>query len=63
MVDVMEYDGLYVELNRVRGGSDVHLWHVTQPTLDPITLAIVAFGFFISSGCGGSTIFYFERKT
>jgi hypothetical protein len=36
---------LYVELNRDGGGSDVHLLHVTQTTLDPVTLAIVAFGF------------------
>jgi hypothetical protein len=39
------WDGLYVELNRAGGGSDVHLLHVTQTTLDPVTLAIVAFGF------------------
>jgi hypothetical protein len=36
---------LYIELNRVGGGRGMHLLHVTQTTLDPITLAIVAFGF------------------
>jgi hypothetical protein len=54
--------GLYIELNRDGGGSDMHLLHVTQTTLDPVTLAIVAFGFFGSGGCGGSTISGFERK-
>jgi hypothetical protein len=36
---------LYVELNEVGEGSDVHLLYVTQTTLDPITLAIIAFDF------------------
>jgi hypothetical protein len=36
---------LYIELNGVREGSDVHLLNVSQTTLDPITLAIVAFVF------------------
>jgi hypothetical protein len=41
----------------------MHLLHITQTTLDPVTLAIVAFGFFISGGCGGSAISGFEKKT
>jgi hypothetical protein len=53
---------LYVELNRVGGGSDVHLLHIPQTTLDPVTLATIAFGFFGSGGYGGSVISGFERK-
>jgi hypothetical protein len=37
--------GLYIELNEVGEGSDMHLLHVTQTTLEPVTLAILAFGF------------------
>jgi hypothetical protein len=37
--------GLYVELNEAWEGSDVHLLHVTQTTLEHVTLAILAFGF------------------
>jgi hypothetical protein len=36
---------LYIELNGVGEGSNVNLLHVTQTTLDLITLAILAFGF------------------
>jgi hypothetical protein len=40
----------------------MHLLHGTKTTIDPITLAIVSFGFFGSSGCGGSAISSFESK-
>jgi hypothetical protein len=33
--------GLYVELNEAGEGSDVHLLHVTQKPLRPVTLAIL----------------------
>jgi hypothetical protein len=36
---------LYVELNRAGEGRDMHLLHVTQTTLEPVTLAILAFVF------------------
>jgi hypothetical protein len=46
MVDVMvDWLSLYVELNEDGEGSDVHLLHVTQTILEPVTLAILAFGF------------------
>jgi len=37
--------GLYVELNGVGEGSTVHLIHVTQTNLKPVTLAILGFCF------------------
>jgi hypothetical protein len=59
MVDVMVWVVSYIELNRDGGGSNVHLLHITQTNLDPVTLSIVSFG---SGGCGSSTISGFERK-